>query len=223
MLKLPKRFHPDFSKPKIKPTCPVEIDYSVAPKGTRIWFNGSHQLAGGAFTAQGDTYYKDNFFNFDGSGDYLDCGSDPIFQSEDFTLIAVCSDFVNVTSGSICGQGGSVSSQGWTLRYDQYGSGNKVGFTKLGVADGSTSINCPFATPNVVIALTFSGNNAIMCVDGAVSTVSFAAPIKAQTSPKFVIGAGWKGGSISDAGNFKLHMLAAIPKNVSTARRCACG
>lgn len=221
MLKLPKRFHPDFSNPKIKPTCPVEIDYSVAPKGTRIWFNGSRRLAGGAFTAQGDTYYKDNFFNFDGSGDYLDCGSDPIFQSEDFTLIAVCSDFVNVTSGSLCGQGGSSTTQGWVLRYDQSASSNKVGFTKLGVSDGKSSITCPFGEKNVVIAITFSGNNVVLCVNGQTDTISFGSAINAQTSPKFVIGAGWRNGVVNTPGNFKLHMLAAIPKNVSTARLVA--
>jgi hypothetical protein len=217
MLKLPKRF--SFPQPKIKPTGPVEIDYSVAPSGSKVWFYPDREMSGGTFTKHGDALYINDYFNFGGTGDYLDCGGSYDFMADEtFTLVTVCSDFnLGYSSQSLCGYGATSSTQGWTLRYDQYATTNRVGFTKFGIADGATTITCP-TSERVVIAVTFSGTNVIVAVNGVVQTITMGNLNAPTTGSKFVIGGAWRTGAFISEGIFKCHMVAAMPGVVSAQR-----
>jgi hypothetical protein len=74
-------------------------------------------------TLTGDTAWVegilDGALSFDGDGDYVDCGNDPVFNPEDsfsITIWAYIADWGTGWAHSMIGKGGDQDRGGWSLR-----------------------------------------------------------------------------------------------------------
>lgn len=190
---LPKHLHPDFSAPGKKPVGPTKTE-----AGWKSWLfqKGSlHPSLGDAAekistpTLVVDTKHGHGY-DLDGSFDALDLGfQGSAFETTGFTVIAIAEGGDAGTNEALISNGSDQTNKGWSLKWEQGNNTGKIGVTKHGVVDLTSSFDTPTSGVHVV-GLTFDGsNNPIVALDGQTDTISNTSSLSVSGSFKIYLGA----------------------------------
>lgn len=189
-LKLPKQFHPDFSRPGVKPTGAVEIDWSnPLARGLKVCLLGSSQRAtnladqANPLTINGNVTHKalDGFVFGDTVSDYISDASTDYAQTGKFSAFLVVK--AESSSGSLPTfiARGDASAGEWMFRHNNSGA---VRFYANGGTWNTTSANLlSYGIKQTVGFTADTGSGLSVYVNGAVANTAGGSFLNASTKP----------------------------------------
>lgn len=189
-LKLPKQFHPDFSRPGVKPTGSVEVDWSnPLARGLKVCLLGSSQRAtnlanqSSKLTINGNVTHKalDGFVFGDTVSDYISDASTDYAQTGKFSaFLVVKAEYSSGSLPAFIARGDSSAGE-WMFRHNNSGA---VRFYANGGTWNTTSANLlSYGIKQTVGFTADTGSGLSVYVNGAVANTAGGSFLNTSTKP----------------------------------------